>query len=88
MHQFFAENERLFSLEEVTEYDTATPYRYAVGKFVELAERIQHGQPVTVVSQTVPVISTELRTVAALMDWIARYFRGFDTFVAQRVNHG
>lgn len=87
MHQFFAENERLFGLDDVTEYDTATPYRYAVGKFVELAERIQNGQPITVVSQTEPVMSTELCTVADLMYWIARYFRGFDEFVGQRINH-
>ena len=85
-HQFYSLDHRLFGLDDATEYDTATPYRYAVGKFVELGERIKQGQPITVISRNGQETTIILHTVADLMAWIARHFKGFDSPVTQRIN--
>lgn len=87
IHQFYSQEQRLFELGDAVEYDTATPYRYVVAWFVELAERIQQGQPVTVISRSELEETVVLDTVADLMHWIAQHFRGFDYFVQQRIDN-
>lgn len=54
LHHFYANNTLLFSLEDAAEYDTATSYRYALSRFVTLADQIKNGQPVTVVTRPDP----------------------------------
>ena len=84
-YQFYSDDHLLFTLENPVEYDTATPYQYAVSKFVELGEQLKQGQSITVVSRN-DGQKIVLRTVAELMTWIANHFKGFDNFVWKRIN--
>lgn len=83
VQRFFCAGELLFELNAATDYDTANPYRYAVNRLIELAERIRLGQPVTVISRTVPERTAVLQTVDQLRAWVAAEFNqpgngGFD----------
>lgn len=84
-YQFYSDGYLLFTLEDPVEYDTATPYRYAVSKFVELAEQLKQGQSITVVGRSDGKKTTVLHTVAELMSWISANFNGFDQFVRERI---
>lgn len=78
MHQFYDDDRLLFTLDKADEYDTATPYRYAVSRFVELAEKIKKGHIITVRSPVDHAQTVALQTVAQLMNWISVHFTGFD----------
>lgn len=85
-YQFYTNHSLLFTLEDAAEYDTATPYQYAVGRLVQLDERIEQGQPVTVISRTdqgVVIVrrTAVLQTGDQLRSWIAEHFTGFDRFM-------
>jgi hypothetical protein len=80
MHYHFYSNETLlFRLDNAQEYDTATPYRYAVSRFVDLAQRIKAGQHITVQDKETTAIP--LHTVSELMNWISVNFAGFENYL-------
>ncbi len=81
IHHFYSDDQLLFSLESAAEYDTATPYRYAVSRFVTLADRIKNGQPITVITTTNQKQTAVLQTVEELWYWISFYFSGFERYV-------
>lgn len=81
LHQFYCDHTLLFTLEDAIEYDTATPYRYAVSRFVDLAGRIRRGQPVTVITQTYQERTAVLQTVEELWYWLSLHFTGFERYV-------
>lgn len=66
IHQFYADELLLFTLESAADYDTATPCRYAVSRFVTLADRIKNGQTITVITQTNQEQTPVLQTVEKL----------------------
>lgn len=80
-HQFYVGSTRLFGLDDASEYDTATPYRYAVSRFVEVAAQLRAGQPVTVVSEGDGERVVVLQTIEELWHWLAKHFSGFEAYV-------
>lgn len=82
MHQFYGDNTLLFTLENAVEYDTGTPYRYAVSWFVDVANRIRDGQRITVISQSDQRRIVVLQTVEQRCDWISGHFSGFQHYIS------
>ncbi len=80
-YKFQANGVLLFSLESAEEYDTATPYRYAVSRFVDLAERLKNGQSISVRSVAKEGHQVDIQTVDQLMNWVAVHFSGFDQHI-------
>ena len=80
-HQFYEGNTHLFSLADAAEYDTATPYRYAVSRFVEVAAHLRAGRPVTVVSEGDGERVIVLQTIGELWHWLSKHFSGFEDYV-------
>lgn len=80
-HRFYANDTLLFCLGDSQEYDTATPYRYAVSRFVEVASLLRQGTSVTISSQTDREQVVTLETVEQLWDWLSVHFNGFGQYV-------
>ena len=80
-HEFYQASQLLFSLEAAREYDTATPYRYAVSRFVQIATLLRLGIPIVIISEGTHDQPSTLTTIDQLWAWLSVHFSGFEHHV-------